>query len=133
MNPLPMRPQKKQNGQRYIISETTNFLNFKKMSLEKVSFHIVFISKYKFSVTNTGNLLGTPNPGRYEYPYRFVLPRNLPGTYSSPNNGYIRYSVKATVDIPMAFDYEDEKVFVVQSFLDLNENPRLQLVSFSTA
>lgn len=37
--------------------------------------------------------------------------------------------MKATVDIPMAYDYEDEKVFIVQSLLDLNEVQGLPLVS----
>lgn len=73
-------------------------------------------------------LSGTQNPGRYEYPFRFVLPRVLPGTYNSPNGGYIRYSLKANVDIPMASDYVNEQFFNVQSIIDLNEMQGLPLV-----
>lgn len=120
-----MKTQKKQNGQRCTIPETIDFLSFKKISLDRVGVKDHFMSKRQLEI-----FLGTQNPGRYEYPYRFVLPRNLPATYSSPNGGFVRYSVKVTVDIPMAYDYEDEKVFIVQSYLDLNEVQGLPLVSF---
>ncbi|CAG9821143.1 unnamed protein product [Phaedon cochleariae] len=58
--------------------------------------------------------------GRYEYPFTFTLPRDLPTTYNG-NYGHIRYYVKANIDIPFAFDYRDEISFTLVSLIDFNE------------
>nr|XP_023014660.1 arrestin domain-containing protein 3-like [Leptinotarsa decemlineata]XP_023014661.1 arrestin domain-containing protein 3-like [Leptinotarsa decemlineata] len=63
---------------------------------------------------------GTMNPGRYEYPFTFILPRNLPETFKGIH-GYIIYYIKANVDIPFAIDYEDEKMFDVPAPIDFND------------
>lgn len=47
------------------------------------------------------------DPGSYSYPFSIVLPMELPPTYSLEEyryGGYVRYVVKAIVDIPMGFD-----------------------------
>lgn len=60
------------------------------------------------------------NPGKYEYPFRFVLPKNIPSTYNG-SHGNIRYYLKANIDIPMAPDPEDERVFTVMAPIDFND------------
>lgn len=66
--------------------------------------------------------------GRHEFPFRFMLPKNIPSTYNGAH-GHIQYCVKAKVDMPMAPDYEDEKQFTVISLINFNEMlERVQLV-----
>lgn len=67
--------------------------------------------------------------GKFEYPFRLILPKLMPSTYKGAHGG-IRYSLKANIDIPMAFDYEDEIEFIVKSRVDLNNMlDRIMLVS----
>lgn len=61
-------------------------------------------------------------PGTFNYPFTFQLPPNLPSSFMN-NHGYIRYGVKAVVDIPWAMDYEDKMYFEVASPIDLNTFP----------
>ncbi|CAH1953854.1 unnamed protein product [Acanthoscelides obtectus] len=57
--------------------------------------------------------------GQHMYPFSIVLPTNLPGTYSC-DEGNITYKLISIVDRPMAFDYQDELIFVVVAPIDLN-------------
>ncbi|KAJ8967573.1 hypothetical protein NQ314_002772 [Rhamnusium bicolor] len=63
---------------------------------------------------------GDVGPGRLEYPFNFVLPKNMPGSYNG-KYGWIKFTIKATVDRPFKSDYEDVKEFVVVSPIDFNE------------
>lgn len=58
--------------------------------------------------------------GRYEYHFQYVLPSNLPSSYKE-YHGYIRYLLKANVEIPYAFDYKDKKTFHVMSSINFNK------------
>ncbi|CAG9821144.1 unnamed protein product [Phaedon cochleariae] len=71
-----------------------------------------------FDITLVGE--STLSRGRYEYPFTFTLPRDLPTTFDG-SYGHIRYYVKANIDIPFAFDYEDERSFTLISLIDFNE------------
>ncbi|XP_074028770.1 arrestin domain-containing protein 3 isoform X1 [Leptinotarsa decemlineata] len=62
----------------------------------------------------------TMAPGRYEYPFTFTLPINLPPNFQG-SYGHIKYFIKGTVDIPFAFDYENERNFDVHALVDFNE------------
>ncbi|KAG5891408.1 hypothetical protein JTB14_031475 [Gonioctena quinquepunctata] len=63
---------------------------------------------------------GSMQSGRYEYPFSFNLPRTLPSTFEG-SYGYVKYYVKANVDIPFAPDYEDERYLNMHSLIDFNE------------
>nr|XP_023014664.1 arrestin domain-containing protein 3-like isoform X3 [Leptinotarsa decemlineata]XP_023014665.1 arrestin domain-containing protein 3-like isoform X3 [Leptinotarsa decemlineata] len=67
-------------------------------------------------------LLGesTMVPGRYEYPFTFTLPTNLPSNYEGIY-GHVKYSIKATVDLPFAMDYEEIRYFNVNARIDFNQ------------
>ncbi|KAJ8951918.1 hypothetical protein NQ317_009520 [Molorchus minor] len=64
--------------------------------------------------------------GQHIYPFSINLPNILPGTFNC-EHGSISYKLIACVDRPMAFDYQDEIIFVVVAPIDLNllQNPRL--------
>ncbi|KAJ8947009.1 hypothetical protein NQ318_019090 [Aromia moschata] len=68
-----------------------------------------------------GNQSGTTSlsMGQHIYPFTINLPNNLPGTFNC-EYGSISYKLVAFVDRPMAFDYEDQVIFVVMAPIDLN-------------
>lgn len=69
--------------------------------------------------------------GRYEYRFHFTVPKNLPSTYNG-EHGHIRYSFLAKVNIPLAFDYKDEKRAIMMPLINFNDIiNQLQLVSDS--
>lgn len=72
---------------------------------------------------------GTVGVGRYEYPFQFALPTNIPSSYEGPN-GYIRCYLKGTIETPWSFDSKDERPFYVISPINFNTilNP-MELVS----
>ncbi|KAL5003995.1 hypothetical protein ScPMuIL_017451 [Solemya velum] len=58
--------------------------------------------------------------GRHVYKFALVLPnKQLPMSFETPI-GHVRYTIKATVDIPWAVDYVTTKPFTVLNVLDLN-------------
>ncbi|XP_030749787.1 arrestin domain-containing protein 3-like isoform X1 [Sitophilus oryzae] len=57
--------------------------------------------------------------GQHIYPFNIQLPQNIPSTYHS-EKGTVSYKITATVDRPMALDFEDNMVIVVNSPIDLN-------------
>ncbi|KAL1501859.1 hypothetical protein ABEB36_007105 [Hypothenemus hampei] len=57
--------------------------------------------------------------GQHVFPFNINLPQNIPSTYQCPE-GSVTYTVSANVDRPMAFDYDDNFVVVVNSPVDLN-------------
>lgn len=74
--------------------------------------------------THYNNFLGGDDdelpPGKYVYPFSFLLPDNLPSTYDS-EYGYIRYKIEAVVNRPWKFDYECDIFIIVVSPIDLNK------------
>ncbi|XP_057668788.1 arrestin domain-containing protein 5-like [Diorhabda carinulata] len=72
-------------------------------------------------------------PGQHMYPFRVMLPINIPSSFNC-EFGSITYKIIALVDRPMAVDYEDQFIFIVDSLIDLNHlhNPQLlQSTSYS--
>lgn len=57
--------------------------------------------------------------GQHIYPFMLNLQQNIPATYQC-EKGSISYKLTATVDRPMALDYEDQMYVVVNSPVDLN-------------
>ncbi|KAL1493422.1 hypothetical protein ABEB36_011481 [Hypothenemus hampei] len=55
---------------------------------------------------------GSLPSGTHVFPIRFQLPLNIPSSFVG-EWGYIKYSIKITVDLPMRFDIEDTMVFNV--------------------
>lgn len=62
-------------------------------------------------------------PGSYRYPFQFQLPPDTPSSFEG-HCGRVRYYVKATMDIPWAFDDELTSYFTVLQLLDLNTLPQ---------
>ncbi|KAH3822306.1 arrestin domain-containing protein 17-like [Dreissena polymorpha] len=84
-------------------------------------------------IDNTIVLIGKPREetilpaGNYSYPFEFVLPFGIPGSLEDPihRRGYVRYWLKATIEIPWKSDPEYKTLFTVASVLDLNTWPNV--------
>lgn len=61
--------------------------------------------------------------GRHVYPFSYSLPHDIPSSFEGPH-GHIMYKIKGIVDRPMAFDYEDQFIFIVQSPIDFTRLSR---------
>ncbi|CAK9821021.1 Arrestin domain-containing protein 2 [Anthophora plagiata] len=58
--------------------------------------------------------------GFYTYPFTFNLPYNIPSSFEH-TYGYVRYTMKATIDRPWKFNHECKAAFTVISPLNLNQ------------
>lgn len=77
-------------------------------------------------------LLGGKNSGEinldattHSYPFTCALPPTLPSSFEG-EWGFVRYTVKVTLDRPWKFDQDVKMAFTVISPVDLNENPRVK-------
>lgn len=71
-------------------------------------------------------------PGTYNYTFQCMLPSNLP-TSVEGEIGYIRYTARVVVDIPMWPDDKFEVPFTVIKAINLNAIPGLRVIhSFFT-
>ncbi|XP_020282949.1 arrestin domain-containing protein 17 [Pseudomyrmex gracilis] len=61
--------------------------------------------------------------GEHKFPFTCTLPPNLPSSFES-DFGYVRYTVKATLDRPWKFDQDVKSPFTVILPFDLNQEPR---------
>ncbi|XP_061179230.1 arrestin domain-containing protein 3-like [Saccostrea echinata] len=61
-------------------------------------------------------------PGQHVYPFSFQLPPNLPSSFEG-GIGYVRYTIKGTIDKPWKFDHTTKRPFTVIASLDLNSQP----------
>lgn len=62
--------------------------------------------------------------GEHVYPFSVSLPFQLPSTFNG-EFGHVRYVAKVVIDIPWGKDKEQEKTFIVNSPLNLNDEPSL--------
>lgn len=68
-------------------------------------------------------------PGQHVYPFTFTLPPNLPSSFEG-GTGYVRYTIKGTIDKPWKFDHNTKRPFTVIALLDLNTQPNAAVSSF---
>ena len=83
---------------------------------------IVLFSFYlaKYDADGNENRKVTMHPaGNFRYPFRFELPRFSPTSFEG-RHGRVRYWIRATIDRPVRFNLESEKIFTVISHLNLN-------------
>ena len=64
------------------------------------------------------------------WPFVFRIPENIPSSLEA-KKGYIRYSIKVKVDIPMGFDDKKKIYFSVNTPVDLNKSPDALVSSIS--
>lgn len=60
--------------------------------------------------------------GEHSFPFSMMLPNHLPSSFEG-QYGYVRYTVKATLNRPWKFDHEVKAAFTVLLHLDLNLDP----------
>ncbi|XP_063367877.1 arrestin domain-containing protein 3 [Cydia amplana] len=80
-----------------------------------------FQISYYLLGSNTGNEIEVP-AGKQVYSFTCALPPVLPSSFEG-EFGYVRYTVKVTLDRPWKFDQETKMAFTVINALDLNLNP----------
>ncbi|XP_059055527.1 arrestin domain-containing protein 2 [Achroia grisella] len=80
-----------------------------------------FSISYYLLGSNTGNEIEI-SPGKQVYNFTCTLPPVLPSSFEG-EFGYVRYTVKVTLDRPWKFDQETKMAFTVINALDLNLNP----------
>lgn len=71
--------------------------------------------------SNTGNEIEIP-AGKQVYNFTCALPPVLPSSFEGPY-GFVRYTVKITLDRPWKFDQESKMALTVINAMDLNLNP----------
>ncbi|XP_026741455.1 arrestin domain-containing protein 17 [Trichoplusia ni] len=80
-----------------------------------------FQISYYLLGSNSGNEIEIPS-GKQVYNFTCTLPPVLPSSFEG-QYGYIRYTVKVTLDRPWKFDQETKMAFTVLNAFDLNLNP----------
>ncbi|XP_045207004.2 arrestin domain-containing protein 17-like [Mercenaria mercenaria] len=74
-----------------------------------------------------GSDSGRDHPaGNHAYPFSLQLADTLPSSFEG-TRGYVRYSCKATIERPLAFDYNVKRAFTVIRHFDLNNFPSAQI------
>ncbi|XP_047108254.1 arrestin domain-containing protein 17-like isoform X4 [Schistocerca piceifrons] len=69
-------------------------------------------------------------PGEHVYNFSVKLPENLPSSFEG-TYGHIRYTIKAKMNRPWAFDEKVKAFYTVLSHLDLNTDPLVKNVCFT--
>lgn len=64
------------------------------------------------------------NAGEHVYPFEMSLPDLLPSTFYD-EYGYVQYTAKVTIDIPLDIDQTNEIYFQIFSPYNLNNEPSL--------
>lgn len=75
-------------------------------------------------IKSTGNV--HLKRGTHTYNFQCNLPAQLP-TSVEGNIGYIRYTARVIMDIPMALDKDFKQRFTVIRSLNLNSNPAIRV------
>ncbi|CAH1247563.1 ARRDC3 [Branchiostoma lanceolatum] len=77
------------------------------------------------NVQSSGQSSDSPTlgAGHHVYPFQYQLPvQGLPTSFEGAH-GYIRYSIKGTIDKPWKFDHTTKRAFTVLEMVDLNQEP----------
>ncbi|KAJ2949368.1 hypothetical protein O0L34_g15281 [Tuta absoluta] len=89
---------------------------------QKVSGHEEYFQiQYYILGSSSGNEIEIP-AGKHTYNFTCNLPPVLPSSFEG-QHGYVRYTIKVTLDRPWKFDQETKMAFTVINALDLNLNP----------
>ncbi|XP_023311066.1 arrestin domain-containing protein 3 isoform X1 [Anoplophora glabripennis] len=99
-------------------TETESYYNQDKKEHETRTVHYRGHNTF-LHVENTLQGGGDLGPGRFEYPFTFQLPTNIPSTYQGRYGG-VTFSLDAKVDRPFKVDYTDTKQIVVVSPINFN-------------
>jgi hypothetical protein len=91
--------------------------NFSFVALSICSLNLWF---YKYLLFILAGEDITLHAGNHLFPFQFVLPINIPGSFEGKSSCYVRYWLKANIDRPWKFDPEYKMLFTVGSVLDLN-------------
>lgn len=73
-----------------------------------------------------GNEIEIP-AGKQVYNFTCTLPPVLPSSFEG-QHGFVRYTIKVTLDRPWKFDQETKMAFTVINALDLNLNPSYRVL-----
>lgn len=68
----------------------------------------------------------TLSAGVHTYPFGLILPEEIPSSFNS-NNGYIRYTVNATVKFRKKLNEQVRIEFIVISNVDLDDIPECKV------
>ena len=91
-------------------------------SLKHFQVHII-ISLLQSHFPGTGdNEQNNLPPGLHKFPFQIQLPLDLPPSFEGAY-GFIRYTTKATIDVPWKFDHHTKRAFTVIPELDLKQEP----------
>ena len=63
------------------------------------------------------------------YPFSFILPKTIPSSYEG-KYGHVRYTITATMERPCEKDHHCTMSFIVNSLVDLNQNPSAKVQKF---
>lgn len=68
-------------------------------------------------------------PGNYNYSFQCMLPPGLPTSFEG-QIGYIRYTARVVLDIPLWPDKTFDVPFTVIKAINLNDDPSLRVILF---
>ena len=72
---------------------------------------------------------GTINQGQYSFPFSFLLPSTMSGSFSQSDECYIRYTLKAILNHPIK--PEDSQIYSM--YLNIMEPPRMPLAPLTSS
>ena len=65
--------------------------------------------------------------GVNEFPFQYTLPENIPSSFEG-EYGRVKYSARATVEVPKRADQPTMMPFTVMAALDLNQLPDAMVI-----
>lgn len=96
---------------------------------------VICINMYLYNIISTKQLIFTGDSfellqGDYDYKFQYNLPNDLPSSYEG-DWGSIKYTIKVILDIPLGFDDGGEIKLHIQSPINLNLIPYLEVSPFA--
>ena len=84
----------------------------------------IYVKYYLYNVTRyaVSGITEVLPAGEHSFSFSMMLPNHLPSSFEG-QYGYVRYTVKATLNRPWKFDHEVKAAYTVLLHLDLNVDP----------